>query len=120
MESNPGHYLGTEIDGKWWKRFTRDGMSLRGKGRYWFEGNNLRFLRYLTRSPITVPMGLVKAVEVGTWHAGRWAMGIPIIKLVWLHEGQTLSSGFILGKKPSEVETIVQDLKRRISEARAQ
>lgn len=114
-ETLSGHYLGTEIEGR---RYRRDRLFARGNGRYWFDEDHLCFRRYLTRQPIVIPLARVQRVEIGTWHAGRWAAGIPIVKLVWLHEDHTLVSGFLLAKDRSAVDSIVDDLGRRIALAR--
>jgi hypothetical protein len=90
-----GHYLGTVVNGKWWKRHRRDGMFARGNGEWWIEGGGLYFRRYLTREPIVIALDRVASVEIGTWHAGRWAGGRPVIKLTWEQEGRLLTAGFV-------------------------
>jgi len=37
MDRRRGCYLGTEIDEKWWKRYAREGLFVRGNGEYWFD-----------------------------------------------------------------------------------
>jgi hypothetical protein len=110
-----GHYLGTEIDEKWWKRYTREGFFARGNGEYWCDDEAFYFLRYLTRDPIVIPFDKVSDLKIGTWHCGRWAWGNPIIKLLWSHQGQSLSSGFILSHEKSEVQRYVDEIAQRIS-----
>ena len=95
--SGVGHYLGTTVDGKWWRRYRGRNFFARGNGEYEFDTqrNELRFRRYLTREPIVLPFGLVEDITVTTWHAGKWCMGKPVIVLHWSGEGRRLSSGFL-------------------------
>jgi hypothetical protein len=95
MEKTKGAYLGTEVGGKWWKRCAKDNLLVRGNGEYWFDDQGLYFLRYFTKEPIFIPSQAIKEVKIGRMHSGRWAMGIPILKILWTKEGVNLSSGFI-------------------------
>ncbi|MDI6773102.1 MAG: hypothetical protein QME77_11050 [bacterium] len=106
-----GHYLGTEIDERWWRRYSKEGFLARGIGEYWVDGGSLFFLRYLTANPIVIPLHDVVEVKVGRWHSGRWAVGKPIVKLVWMKEAVRLSSGFILSADRSETEKLVAELR---------
>lgn len=81
-----GHYLGTEIDERWWRR-------------------------YITANPIVIPLHDVVEVKVGKWHSGRWAGGKPIVKLVWVKEAVRLSSGFILSADRGETERLAAELR---------
>lgn len=99
----PGHYLGTVVDGRWWKRWRRDGLFARGNGEWWMEGRVLCFRRLWTRTPIRIELGRVVAVETGAWHAGKWAGGRTVIKLVWEDEGSRLTAGFVLAADRQEV-----------------
>ena len=87
-----GHYLGTEVDGKWWRRYRGAGFFARGNGRYWADSEAFRFLRYLTRTPLEIPFVRVTTVETGTRHAGRWCMGIPVVKIVWEEDGRMVGT----------------------------
>jgi hypothetical protein len=109
-----GHYLGTEVDGKWWRRYRGRGFFARGNGRYWADSEAFHFLRYMTRTPLAIPFPRVSAVETGTRHAGRWCMGIPIVKIIWEQDGRRLSSGFVVAREPSDIENVVAELRSRI------
>ncbi len=109
-EGRPGHYMGTEIDGKWWKRYRKEGFFARGSGRYWYDRQAFYFLRRLTRRPLEIPLRQVVAFETGRWQAGQWGGGRPVLKIVWIQEGLRLSSGFLLSKDSDELERIVADL----------
>ena len=115
MERTPagtkGVYLGTEIDGKWWKRYRRDGFFARGNGVYWVDGLGFNFLRYLTRKPLTVPFSAVTGVRTGDSHAGRWLMGRRALKLDWSREGSLLSSGFVVSGRNEETEALASYLR---------
>jgi hypothetical protein len=110
-QGRPGSYLGTEVDGKWWRRSRRHGLFARGNGRFWHDREGFWFLRYLTRTPIKVPLGSVTDIEVGTRHAGRWCMGVPILKILWEDDGRGLSSGFVVSRHVGETEELAAELR---------
>jgi hypothetical protein len=114
MDRRRGHYLGTEIDGKWWKRYTKEGFFARGNGEYWYDDEAFYFLRYLTKDPIVIPFGTVSAAKAGTWHVGRWGSGNLIVKLFWAHQGQSLSSGFILSHQKPEALRLLDEIRQRV------
>jgi hypothetical protein len=105
-----GHYLGTEIDEKWWRRYSRDGLLARGVGDYWIGDSAFFFRRYLTRAPMMIRFEDMLGVKLGTWHAGRWAGGAPVVKILWNKAGACLSSGFVLSRDASETQTIVDEI----------
>jgi hypothetical protein len=109
-----GHYLGTEIDGKWWRRFHKLRLFARGNGMYWWNERALYFRRYLTRRPIEIPFAMVHQIETGHWHAGRWCAGQTVVKLIWEYEGQRLSSGFVLAKDRAANAQLITALRARI------
>ena len=112
-----GHYLGTEIDEKWWKRYKKDKFFARGNGEYWIDDNALYFRRYLTKHPIVIPFTKFIDVKIGRSHAGRWLLGSRVLKLIWEKDGMKLSSGFIISRNQQETEAVMADLKRRCSRA---
>jgi hypothetical protein len=109
-----GHYLGTEVDGKWWRRYRGGGFFARGNGTYWADSEAFHFLRYLTRTPLVIPFARVSSVETGARHAGRWCMGIPIVKIVWEDGVHRLSSGFVVSREGREIDGVVSELRSRI------
>ena len=94
-------YLGTEVGGKWWKADRAPGFFVRGRGRFWFDGGELRFHRDLTKELTRIPLARVRDVAFGTWHAGKWLAGKPIVKVLWDREQTALSSGFGFGDRPT-------------------
>jgi len=112
MESirKSGHYFGTVIGGKWWKRYRKAHMFARGKGSYWYDEEAFYFLRLLTKTPMRIPFGAMTGFETGQWHAGQWAGGKKVLKIVWEKEGERLSSGFTVA---GEAEALLAALKRR-------
>ena len=119
MRPKRGHYLGTEIDGVWHKRFRKDGMLARGLGEYWIEDDELHFRRYLTKKPIRIPLRRVTSVELGKWHAGRWVGSERAIKLVWERDGMQLSSGFVFTRTSSEAVALRRELRELIDRLRS-
>ena len=105
-----GHYFGTVIDGKWWKRYRRAHMFARGKGTYWYDEDAFYFLRLLTKTPMRIPLGETTGFDIGQWHAGQWAGGKKVLKIVWEGEGRRLSSGFTVA---GDAEALIAALRRR-------
>ena len=105
-----GHYFGTEIDEMWWKRYTRDKLFARGVGEYWYDDSAFYFRRYLTKTPIVLNYADIIELKTGHWHAGRWAAGRPILKIIWQHKGIRLSSGFLLTSHADRYQRIRQQL----------
>jgi len=110
MIKRKGHYSGTEIDEKWWKRYTKDKMFARGAGEYWYDSDSFYFRRYLTKAPIVIHYKDIKEIKAGKWHSGQWAGGRKIIKLIWQKGDLILSSGFVLSKGQIETENIKKEL----------
>ena len=107
-----GHYLGTEIENKWWKRYRKDKLFARGNGEYWFDDTALYFRRHLTKHPLVIPFAKVVEVKIGKSHAGGWLLGSQVLKVIWEKEGMKLSSGFIVSRNQQETEAVMADLKR--------
>ncbi len=114
MEKSKGHYIGTEIGEKWWKRYRKSHFFARGLGEYWQDQEGFYFLRRLTAQPIFIPFRQAIAVKIGTWHAGRWAMGRDIIKIIWENERLRLSSGFIVAGGKKQAHRLKENLERMI------
>jgi len=94
-------YVGTELGGRWWKRYRAPGFFARGRGRFWFQDGELRFHRELTKELTRIPLDRIREVSIGTWHAGKWLARRPIVKLAWEDGGERLSSGFGFGDRAS-------------------
>lgn len=114
MLKKAGAYLGTEIDATWWKRYRKDGFFARGNGEYWLEEGGFYFRRYLTKKVMVIPYNDIGEVKAGTWHAGQWRMGRPILKIVWLKDGLRLSSGFVVSRSFDETMHMKRELEDRI------
>ncbi len=113
-EEIAGKYFGTEINGKWWRRYTKDRLLARGNGTFSFNKHSILFLRLLTKNPIDIKFEEIVDIKIGKWHAGQWGAGQQIVKVIWEKKGQILSSGFSFSKEPDEVQTIVSKLNRTI------
>lgn len=111
MDKNKGLYLGTEINEKWWKRYTKDKLFMRGNGEYWYDDKGFYFLRNFTKEPIFIPFSEILEIKMGKWHSGRWAYGRPVIKIVWRQDNLKLSSGFIVSKNKEDTIKLVEKLK---------
>lgn len=114
-----GYYLGTELNGRWWRRYARDGFLARGLGDWWLDDAALHFHRRLTRVPLGIPLVDVLEVELGRWHAGKWAGGAAVVKVVWVRDGRRLSSGFVVGRDAGGAEALAREVRLRALRARA-
>lgn len=114
-----GHYLGTETNGKWWRRYSKDGLLARGNGDYLIDASAFYFRRYLTDTPIVIPFRDVVGVSIGKWHSGRWAFGQPVVKIVWWKAGIRLNSGFILFRDLTETKALVAEIRKLVGEQAA-
>jgi hypothetical protein len=113
-EKKRGHYLGTEINEKWWRRYFRGGLFSRGLGDYWFDKSALYFRRYLTKTPIVISYKDMLEVKVGKWHSGQWAAGAPVVKIIWKKADKRLSSGFVFSRQARETEALMQKIRSRL------
>ncbi len=109
-----GHYLGTEVDEKWWRRYTKDKLLARGNGKYWIEQDAFCFHRFFLKSDIRIRFEDVVDIKIGKWHSGRWYIGWPIVKIVWMKEGKRLSSGFVISRDQDLALSFVDDIKKRV------
>lgn len=114
MEKRHGHYLGTEIDEKWWKRYKQDGLFARGNGEYWYDDEAFYFQKFATRGLITIPFTKITGFKFGSWHCGRWSWGQHIAKILWNHQGMVLGSGFVLSTTEFESPEIIDSLRELI------
>jgi hypothetical protein len=112
MQRRQGLYLGTEIEDRWWRRYTRPPFFARGNGTYWYDDRAFCFSRYLTRAPLKLEFERIQEIRVGRWHAGRWAWGAPIVKLIWENDGLSLSSGFVLSRSASQTRQVIKALEQ--------
>jgi len=110
LEKKSGFYFGTEIKEKWWNRYTKDGMFSRGKGQYWFDNDSFYFLKDATSSTIQILRKDIITIKIGKWHSGKWGVGKPVVKILWLKENRILSSGFLVSKNIEEVEQLITEL----------
>ena len=114
MLKRQGHYFGTEIDDKWWRRYTKNRLFARGAGEYWYDDARFYFRRYLTRMPIVLHFRDIIDLKTGHWHAGRWGGRHPIIKFIWQQHGKRLGSGFLLSGQDDVTEQLLNEFRKNI------
>jgi len=108
--------VGTEVNGRWWKTYRRDGFFLRGNGHYWIENDALLFHRMLTKEPFRISLAAITGARIGSWHAGKWLAGSPIVKIEWIAgDGARLSSGIGMRHRAA-AEALVAELQRHIGQ----
>ena len=111
-----GHYFGTEVDGKWWRRYREPGYFARGKGEYNMDEGGIHFNRMLAKETLLIGWGEVTAARIGKWHAGQWGAGRPVLKVYFERDGLKLSSGFTLSKDGPEMERLATDISAKAAQ----
>jgi hypothetical protein len=109
-----GSYLGTEVAGRWWRRYWARGFFARGSGELWFDDEGLHFRRLLSRSPLDIAWHEISAIRLGRWHAGCWAAGRPVLKVDFRRDDSQLSAGFVLSRGWQQMEELADELRGRI------
>ncbi|NNG02832.1 MAG: hypothetical protein HKM95_01865 [Inquilinus sp.] len=107
------------IDGVWYRRYRADGFLARGLGRYWYEGGQLHFRRFLIKTPVVIPLDSVIRVDLKAWHAGRWALQRRIVVLVWRKGMLELHSGFVFSNARREIDAALATLEAEIAAAKS-
>ena len=102
LTKRKGHYLGTEIDETWWRRYRKEKFFARGNGEYWLDDDVLCFRRYLTKNPLKIWLKDIVDIKFGRWHAGRWCGRQEVVKIIWKKDGLLLSSGFVISKNKED------------------
>jgi hypothetical protein len=110
-----GSYLGTEVDGKWWRRYRGTGFFARGNGELWTDEAGLHFRKALTRAPLSIAWDEMTAVRLGKWHCGRSGHGRPLLKVDFGRDGKSLTAGFDLGGDRQEMEQFAEELRGELS-----
>jgi hypothetical protein len=111
-----GNYFGTEVGGRWWRRYRGRGFFARGNGELWLDADGLHFRKYLTRTPLSIGWEEMTGARLGRWHGGAWGATRPILKIDFEREGLGLSAGFMLSRSWPAMEQLAADLRRRIAE----
>jgi len=113
------HYLGTEIDGSWWKRYKGDGYLMRGAGECWVQDGMLHVYRFMTGHPLCFPLKDLLEIKAGSsWHAGKWVGRSRVVKLLWEKDGRILSSGFLFSWDQDVSSLVVRDLRKLMDDAK--
>lgn len=105
-----GSYHGTEMDGRWWRRYRGTGFFARGSGEFWTDEAGLHFRRALTQAPLSIAWDEIAALRLSRWHAGRWGCGRPILQVDFSRDGRALTAGFSLSGDWKQMEDFVADL----------
>jgi hypothetical protein len=111
IQKKRGQYLGTEIDHKWWQRYSEEGFFTRGTGEYWIKDGTFYFQHQVRQKPIKLP--LQDIVEIALHPCNRRTkIGVmQIIELVWQKDGLWLSSSFALPGSIDEVNGLLTCLR---------
>lgn len=110
-----GGYFGTEVDGKWWKRYKGRAFFARGNGEFWMDDDGIHFRKLLTERPLTIRWHEMTDADLSRTHAGRWATGRPILQVMFQRDGHDLVAGFLLSRNWDDMEELASDLRRKIA-----
>ena len=111
IQKRRGQYLGTEVDHKWWQRYSKEGFFTPGIGEYWIKDGSLFFQHRTRQKPISLP--LQEIVEIVLCPCSRRSRDSrnPVLKLTWKKDGKWLSSGFILSGIVDETSGLLTRLR---------
>ena len=107
IQKRRGQYLGTEVDHKWWQRYSREGFFTPGIGEYWIKDGSLFFQRQAQQQPIVLPLANIVEIKICPYNKRTRIKGEPIIKLVWEKDGKWLSSAFVLSGVIDETSNVL-------------
>ena len=111
IQKKRGQYLGTEVDHKWWQRYSKDGFFTPGIGEYWIKDGSLFFQHRTRQKPISLPLrDIVEIVLCPCSRRSRDSRN-PVLKLTWKKDGKWLSSGFILSGIVDETSGLLTRLR---------
>ncbi len=108
-----GHYFGTEIDGKWWRRYRAPGFFARGNGEFDLDVIGIHFKRKLAKELLHIGWDEITSTDVGKWHAGQWGGRRPVLKVSFHRDGLALTAGFTLSTAWPEVEKLATDIQSK-------
>ena len=109
-----GNYFGTEIDGTWWRRYRAPTFFARGNGEFSMDEAGIHFRKTLTSEPLTIAWDEARSATLGKSHAGRWALGRPVLKIGFERGGQSLCAGFFLSSDWAEMGQLADDLQHNM------
>lgn len=103
------NYMGTEVDGKWWRSYRANGFFTKGNGTYAWTDDALVYRRALTHSEWRIPIASLSGVSTGRWHGGTWGGGHTIVKIEWQGpNAQQLTTGILITPKEAAAEFVAQ------------
>jgi hypothetical protein len=111
IRKNRGQYLGTEIDHKWWRRYSKGGFSTRGIGEYWIKDGSLHFQHRTRQQPIRLPIKDIVEIILCPCKKRTRIGQTPVIKLVWKKDDTWLTSGFAISGSLEETSGLLNNLR---------
>jgi hypothetical protein len=108
-----GSYYGTEVAGKWWRRYREKGFFARGNGEFWMDESGIHFRKLLTSTPLSIRWDEITDAHLGKSHAGRWAAGRPVVKVGFVRNELDLCAGFQLSPDWPTMEQFARDITAR-------
>jgi hypothetical protein len=95
-------YSGTSIGDSFWHRYKDEDLYERGYGELWLTRNALYFRRYLTMTPLEIPIKTIFKISTGHAHAGKISI-VPVMKIHWSRGDKVLVFGFSIPHKLEEL-----------------
>ena len=106
IQKKRGQYLGTRVEHKWWRRYSKGGFFTRGIGEYWIKDGSLFFQHRARQKPIRLPLHNLAEIKICPCKGG-----MPVIKLVWEKDGKWLSSGFVFSGIMEQNGNLLENLR---------
>ena len=108
-------YMGSYIEGTKGvlglpKKYSKDGLLLRGNGTLHLEEEGLRFDYMGIKREIRIPLHQVTGSEVAYKHMHRKPIGSRVLVVKWRHKGLVLAAGFALKKDAEEWRRTILEL----------
>jgi hypothetical protein len=111
IQKKSGQYLGTRIEHKWWRHYTKGGFFTRGIGEYWVKDGSLFFQQRSRQKPIKLPLHDIVEVSLCPCTRRLKVGPVPIIKLIWQKDGRWLSSIFALPESFGDANGLIASLR---------
>lgn len=113
LECKLANFIGIErIDEKGRRHIV---FTIRGMGNCRLDSSGLRFVQFISRREIFIPIEKITEVSLGWWHAGKFK-GVKLLKVVYQTDGEKLSVGFRLhlrARNTLKWKEKIEELKRK-------
>ena len=113
IQKKRGQYLGTRVEHKWWRHYSKGGFFTRGIGEYWVKDGSLFFQQRNRQKPLRLPLHNLTEIKICPCKGRKG--GMPIIKLIWEKDGHWLSSGFVFHGIMEQNGNLLENLRSQLA-----